>query len=100
MRLTPSQQITICTTVADLVGAEARVWLFGSRCNDAVRGGDVDLLVEHATLPSLLQRAQIKLSLEASLAMPVDIVAMQRGAAPSAFQQIALATGIPLGGTQ
>ncbi len=99
MRLTSLQQNTICQTVAHLVGEQARVWLFGSRCNDSARGGDVDLLVEYVTLPSLLQRAQIKLSLEASLAMPVDIVAMQRGATPSAFQQIALATGIPLGGT-
>ena len=99
MRLTPLQQTTICETVADIVGAGARVWLFGSRCHDEVKGGDLDLLIEHDALPSILQRARIKLALESSLIMPVDIVGLKRGTPPSAFQRIALATGIQLGVT-
>ena len=96
MRLTSTQQTTICTTVATIVGGGARVWLFGSRCNDELKGGDVDLLIEHDVLPSILQRAKVKLALESSLIIPVDVIAMKRGMPPSAFQQIALATGIPL----
>ena len=97
MRLTPLQQITICETVADIIGTGARVWLFGSRCDDDVRGGDLDLLVEHDALPSTMQRARVKLALESSLVMPVDIIGIKRGMPPNAFQRIALATGIPLG---
>jgi len=96
MRLTPLQQRTICETVTAQVGADARVWLFGSRCKDDARGGDLDLLIESNALPSTLQRASVKLALESSLSMPVDVIGIKRGAAPTAFQRIALATGIPL----
>lgn len=46
MRLTPSDVETIRSTVREVAGEGARVTLFGSRVNDAARGGDVDLLVE------------------------------------------------------
>ncbi|MFA7240759.1 MAG: nucleotidyltransferase domain-containing protein [Sulfuricellaceae bacterium] len=97
MRLTQPQQATICQTVAHVIGPGARVWLFGSRRDDNARGGDLDLLVESDDLPSIMQRAHIKLTLESSLAMPVDIVAIKRGAPLSAFQRIALAGAISLG---
>lgn len=45
-----------------------------------------------------MQRARVKLALESSLAMPVDIIGIKRGTPPNAFQRIALATGILLGG--
>jgi predicted nucleotidyltransferase len=80
-----------------MIGVDARVWLFGSRCNENARGGDLDLLVENDVLPSVMQRACVKLTLESILAMPVDIIGIKRGMPLSAFQRIALATGIPLG---
>lgn len=46
MRLQPEQVKTIKDTVKRLVGPSSRVWLFGSRANDGLRGGDIDLLVE------------------------------------------------------
>ena len=46
MRLQPEQVKTIKDTVKRLVGPSSRVWLFGSRVDDALRGGDIDLLVE------------------------------------------------------
>ena len=46
MRLTPSQEQIIKSTVDGVLGAESRVWLFGSRVDDALRGGDIDLLIE------------------------------------------------------
>lgn len=98
MRLTQPQQAAIRQTVAGIIGPDARIWLFGSRCNDNARGGDLDLLVENDDLPTIMQRARIKLALETSLAMPVDIVAIKRGEPLNAFQRIALATGIPLEG--
>ena len=99
MRLTEHQQTIIRQTVAHIVGPDAQVMVFGSRLNDSARGGDLDLLVESDMLVSIIQRSRIKLALESSLVMPVDIIAIKRGALPTAFQRIALATGVSLGNT-
>ncbi len=53
MRLTESQRAAIKTSVANAMGTESRIWLFGSRADDTKRGGDIDLLIEtDKTLPS------------------------------------------------
>ena len=46
MRLTDQQQKVIRTIAADVIGPGAKLWLFGSRADDAQKGGDVDLYVE------------------------------------------------------
>lgn len=46
MRLTPDQAQITKSTVSRVLGAENRIWLFGSRVDDELRGGDIDLLVE------------------------------------------------------
>ncbi len=46
MRLTQPQAAEISRLATALAGAGARVRLFGSRVDDAARGGDVDLLLE------------------------------------------------------
>ena len=46
MRLTEEQAAIIRRTVREILGDDARVWLFGSRMDDDKRGGDVDLYVE------------------------------------------------------
>ena len=46
MRLSARDREAIVRVAADLAGADARVWLFGSRLHDHLRGGDIDLLVE------------------------------------------------------
>jgi predicted nucleotidyltransferase len=48
MRLSPDQTRAIVAVARQLVGADARVRLFGSRVLDDVKGGDIDLLVESA----------------------------------------------------
>lgn len=96
MRLTQSQINTILTTVRSETESTARTILFGSRLNDNMRGGDIDLLVEsqHELLP--MQRAKIKMELEALLGIPVDILTLTSGTPPTAFQRIALARGVAL----
>ena len=89
MRLSPEQIRLIVACVRQQFGADAGVKLFGSRLDDGVRGGDVDLLVECASLPTLMQRARATMALEAALNLPVDIVATQRGTPGSAFARIA-----------
>ena len=46
MRLTPAQIDTIQNTVHAVLGEGAQVTLFGSRVDDSLKGGDVDLMVE------------------------------------------------------
>lgn len=46
MRLNPQHVAAIKQLAAEQFGADPRVRLFGSRVDDAARGGDVDLLVE------------------------------------------------------
>ena len=46
MRMTPAQIDTIKSTATAVLGEGARVTLFGSRVNDAAKGGDVDLMIE------------------------------------------------------
>jgi predicted nucleotidyltransferase len=46
MRLTPAQIDTIKSTAQAVLGEGAQVTLFGSRVDDSLKGGDVDLMVE------------------------------------------------------
>lgn len=49
MRLSDQQRSIIHTAVTENFGAGASVWLFGSRVDDAARGGDIDLYIESTT---------------------------------------------------
>lgn len=49
MRLSASQIEAIKQETEHYFGANAEVWLFGSRVNDTAKGGDVDLYVRAAT---------------------------------------------------
>ena len=46
MRLEPWEAQAIATAAADIFGVDPVVRLFGSRVDDAARGGDIDLLVD------------------------------------------------------
>lgn len=67
MRLTETQRAAIKTTVSNVIDPGSRVWLFGSRADDAKRGGDIDLLVE--TDKTLPDRVSALCRLEGSLVM-------------------------------
>ena len=46
MRISPSEAKTIKEAASNVFGERAAVWLFGSRADDAKKGGDIDLYVE------------------------------------------------------
>lgn len=96
MRLDANQTETILACVHRQFGGDARVMVFGSRLDDAARGGDLDLLVETGEPPTLRRRALLTMELEAALQLPVDIVAVQRGHAGSAFAQAVKAGAVAL----
>jgi len=65
MRLTRIQQQITKNTVERVLGTASRVWLFGSRTDETLRGGDIDLLIEtEAVLPN---RAKILCKLHGAL---------------------------------
>jgi len=97
MRLTPEQTSSILAVVKRYAGEHAAVYLFGSRLDDRVRGGDVDLLIEAEEPVSLLNRARIKMTLEKDLTLPVDVVAVSRRNKDTPFQSIARSHAVRLG---
>lgn len=78
MRLTPAQVETIKSTTSSVLGAGARVTLFGSRLDDRQKGGDVDLYVE-VPEPRLMQKIRCKVQLQDRLDMPVDLIVKPLG---------------------
>jgi predicted nucleotidyltransferase len=96
MRLTRDQISAILSTTTSIGGPDVEVLLFGSRLDDSARGGDVDLVVETDAGLSVLERAQIKATLEERLGLPVDIVAVERRRQLTPFQRIAKSGAVRL----
>ena len=61
MRLTHEQVAIIHEAVAEVLGQEARVYLFGSRVDDRRRGGEIDLYIELPVLAEPRSRLQVQL---------------------------------------
>lgn len=99
MRLTPAQVQITKTTVDRVLAAPNRVWLFGSRVDEARRGGDIDLLVEtEATLPN---RAEALCRLHGALTLALgdrklDIVLKDARTGEAPVFEIARRTGVML----
>lgn len=77
MRLTPEQVAIIKQATGEIFGDNVSIKLFGSRLDDAVRGGDIDLLVESAE--EIENKMQKMLTLTARLQLrlgdqPIDIL--------------------------
>ena len=99
MRLTPHQIDIIGETVRAALGHTARVRLFGSRIDDAGRGGDIDLFVEvDRTLPN---RAAAASRLAAELQprlddQRIDVILVDPATRPQPIHAVARQQGIRL----
>ncbi|MFM2408080.1 MAG: hypothetical protein RL358_822 [Pseudomonadota bacterium] len=97
MRLTPAQILAIRDIVQQTASAHQSVRVFGSRLDDAARGGDLDLLVEFTSVvenPALLsaqlsakisrvmhgRKVDVLLSAPNLLHLPIHDIAFQEGA--------------------
>jgi len=54
MRLSNDSMLTIKQAVTLIFGKDAKVYLFGSRADDAKKGGDIDLYIETVSLEAVL----------------------------------------------
>lgn len=99
MRLTQDQLQTIRETAAELIGADARIWLFGSRADDQQKGGDIDLLVEvdRIVADRVLMASRLAARLERRFqGLPVDIVLRDPATMAQPIHEIAKRTGVRL----
>lgn len=99
MRLSPDQLERIRLAARSTLGPGATVRLFGSRLDDAVKGGDIDLHVELDAEPADLLERELKFyaALQRALGeQRIDVVSYRRGTPQRPIDQEALRHGIPL----
>jgi predicted nucleotidyltransferase len=99
MRLDGTQARLAKATVDRVLGTPSRLWLFGSRARDGLRGGDIDLLVE--TDQVLPNRAEVLCRLHGALTLALgdrklDILLKDARTEESRIHAIAKRTGVLL----
>lgn len=99
MRLSPDQIETIRHTVAAMLGADVRIMLFGSRLDDAAKGGDIDLMITTTQPVSQLAFTAALLSAKLSRALDgrqVDVVLQTPQTHATLIHEIAQSRGVVL----
>ncbi|MEI7841682.1 MAG: nucleotidyltransferase domain-containing protein [Gallionellaceae bacterium] len=100
MRLSTEQIQTIKQETAHFFGAQAEVWLFGSRVDDAAKGGDIDLYVR-ATSSDADELVNSRFAFLARLKRrmgdrKIDLVLQRQGGDALAIYEIAKQQGVRL----
>lgn len=96
MRLTPEQATIIKNASQQIYGAGTEVFLFGSRVDDSLKGGDIDLyVVPESNNSELQQRLQLHAALQQQLGeQSIDIIIATDPT--RLIEQQAIATGVKL----
>ena len=97
MRLSNRQIAIIRELLGRHFGPDTRIWLFGSRLNDALKGGDIDIYVEPGRLAEenyFLLRQKIERELSQRLHSAVDL--LLNSGHTTAFMRMVKREGIPL----
>ncbi len=99
MRLNSDQVKAIKQTAQLVLGDDARVTLFGSRTNDALRGGDIDLLFEtpHQLDDRVATTGQLYVQLIRHLGdRKIDVLLKDAATAEAPVMRVARQTGVML----
>jgi predicted nucleotidyltransferase len=99
MRLSSDQVQAIRSAASSTFGDGAAVWLFGSRVDDAKKGGDIDLLVRPALAPTeqpFAKRIRMLTLLERSLGERKIDLLVEQPDDPRPIVSVAHATGIQI----
>ena len=99
MRLTTEQVQAIRHAAQRVLGADARVSVFGSMARDDRKGGDIDLLFE--TDAQLANRAKVLCQLHGALTLAlgdrkIDVILKDANTPPAPVFEIAKRTGVLL----
>jgi predicted nucleotidyltransferase len=101
MRLTPEQVASIRQAAFAAYGPHCRLWLFGSRTDDAAKGGDIDLYVEPDLAdPAELVKAKLRFLADLHRRLgdrKIDVVVRRSGSgAELPIWRVARETGVRL----
>ncbi len=99
MRLSQDQQTAIRSAGVEMFGAKVGVWLFGSRMDDSLRGGDVDILLdipERVDNPALLAAQFAAKVTRLMSGRKVDVVLFAPNLARLPIHDVAFSEGIKL----
>jgi predicted nucleotidyltransferase len=99
MRLSPDQVQAIRQSALRVLGADARVSVFGSRARDDSRGGDIDLFFSTDTAVENRAKTLCQLAGALTLALgdrKIDIILKDANTPDAAIFEIAERTGVPL----
>lgn len=95
MRIEQSEALAAVNVVKKYLGSSASIWLFGSRVNDTLKGGDVDLYVETEAQNLAIPIARARGELSDVLGRHVDLV-VNNHTKQEPIYQVAKAQGIKL----
>ena len=93
MRLTPVQIDTI-KNILSRYDPQGQVILFGSRTQDQLKGGDIDLFMQTSQPISLKQQMQANWQLEVALDTRVDLLLCNPGESEEPIHSIAKRQGV------
>jgi len=97
MRLSDFERNTIKTLARQFYGQQAMVILFGSRVDDAKKGGDIDVFIETPLESSIKDKLNFLVQLENIIGeQKVDLVVKSKNSPAKDIFNIAKATGIAL----
>ena len=99
MRLTTDQIQAIREAASSTFGDKAAVWLFGSRVDDAKKGGDIDVLVRPAPMTDdepFAKKIRMLILLERLLGERKIDVVIEQANDPRPIVAVAHATGIQI----
>ncbi|MGC1955628.1 MAG: nucleotidyltransferase domain-containing protein [Gammaproteobacteria bacterium] len=99
MRLSEREIDAIRRAAREHFGQDVRVWLFGSRIDDTLKGGDIDLLVEtmQAFPDCIMRAARMNAAIQLAIGeQKIDIVAVDPAAPRQPIHMNAKKQGIQL----
>jgi predicted nucleotidyltransferase len=95
MRIKQDQKLFLRKTINALL-PDADIFLFGSRANDQLKGGDIDILVIGKDKLSFQQIRNLKIAFYKQFGQQqIDIVTLKRDK-PSTFRELALLDAVKL----